>query len=102
MRSFLWTYLQGRNRDADIENGLVDTGDEKGGTNWESSTDTYSLLCLKQLASGKRLYSTGSQFSVLWWPRWWNGGEKEAQKGKDICTQTVDSQSCAVETNTTL
>ena len=28
------TYLQGRNRDADVQNGLVDTvGDKEGGTN---------------------------------------------------------------------
>ena len=33
-----WTYLQGRDRDADIENRLVDTaGKEEDETNWESS-----------------------------------------------------------------
>ena len=56
-----WTYLQGRKRDADVENGLVDTGgDGEGGTNWESSMDIYTLPCVKEIASGKMLYSTGS------------------------------------------
>ena len=34
---YRWTYLQGRNRDADIENGYVDTGfgEGEGGVNWE-------------------------------------------------------------------
>ena len=43
-----WTYLQGRNRDADRENGLVDTmGKVEGGTNWEQSIDTYIQPCIK-------------------------------------------------------
>ena len=33
-------YLQGRNRDADVENRLVDTEREgTGGTDWESSPE---------------------------------------------------------------
>ena len=39
------TYLQGRNRDADVENGLVDMGvrrEGEGETNWKSSTDVYT------------------------------------------------------------
>ena len=43
-----WTYLQGRNRDADVENGLVDTvGEGKSGINSESSTDIYIPPCVK-------------------------------------------------------
>ena len=35
----------GRNRDTEVENGLVDTrGEGEGGTNWESSIDIYTLL----------------------------------------------------------
>ena len=34
---YWWTYLQGRNRIADGENGLVDiVGEEEGGTSWKS------------------------------------------------------------------
>ena len=48
-------------RDADIENGHVDTvGGGEGGTNWEMRIDIYTLPCVKQTASGKLLYSTGS------------------------------------------
>ena len=48
--------MQGRNRDADVENGLVDVGRGGGGEmNWESSIDIYTLPCVKQIASGKLL-----------------------------------------------
>ena len=47
-------------RDADVENGLVDTaGEGESGTNWEIRTDIYTLPRVKQIASGKVLYSTG-------------------------------------------
>ena len=36
--------IWGRNRDADVQNRLVDTVREgEGGMNWESSIDTYTL-----------------------------------------------------------
>ena len=45
---YWWTYLQGRNRDADIENGLVDTaGEGEDGMNWECSIETYTLPYVK-------------------------------------------------------
>ena len=50
-----------RNRGTDMESGFVDTGWEgEGGTNWEGGTDIYTPPCVKQIASGKLLYSTGS------------------------------------------
>ena len=35
-----------KNKDADIEKGHMDTGDGEGkdGMNWESNTDTYTLI----------------------------------------------------------
>ena len=33
---YWWTYLEGRNRDADTENRPVDSGEEEDGTNGES------------------------------------------------------------------
>ena len=49
-------HLQGRNRDADVENGLVDVGRGGGGEmNWKSSIDIHTLPCVKQRASGKLL-----------------------------------------------
>ena len=39
---YWWTYLQGKNRDTDVENWLVDTvGEREGGMNWESSIQIY-------------------------------------------------------------
>ena len=38
----------------------TEEGEGVNGTNWESSIDIYSLLCIKQIASGKLLCSTGS------------------------------------------
>ena len=44
-RWYWWTYLQGSNRDADIENRLADTvGEGEGGTNREISIEIYALL----------------------------------------------------------
>jgi len=40
--------LQGRNRDADIENGHVDMKRGRGvGMNWEIGIDVYTLPCVK-------------------------------------------------------
>ena len=56
--------LQDKNRDEDIENGCADTG---VGMNWEVVIGMYTLPCLKQIASGKLPYSTGSsaQYCVV-------------------------------------
>ena len=53
--------MPGRNRDADLENGCVDmVGGEVGGMNWEIGIDIHTLPCVKQIARGNMLYSTGS------------------------------------------
>ena len=45
---YWWIYLQGRNGDADVENGLVDTvGEGEGGMNCKSSIDIYTLPYVK-------------------------------------------------------
>ena len=66
---YWWAYLQGRNRDADVENRLVDMGEGEGEMNWESSIDICALLSVKQIASGKLLCNTGSSArrSVMAW-----------------------------------
>ena len=35
-------------------------GGGEGGTNWEIRSDINTLLCVKQIASGNLLYSTGT------------------------------------------
>ena len=45
LEKWYWSYLQERNGDADIENGLVDiVAEGKSGMNGESSIDIYTLL----------------------------------------------------------
>ena len=39
-----WTYFQGRNRNADVENGLVDTVGKEGGMKWGSRIDMYTTV----------------------------------------------------------
>ena len=39
--------MQGRNRDEDVENGLVGTAEEgEGGTNWEVGIGMYTPPCV--------------------------------------------------------
>ena len=41
-------------------------GEGEGGTNSKSSTETYTLPCVKQIASGKLLYNTRELNQVLY------------------------------------
>ena len=53
LEKWYWrTYLQSRNRDADVENGkLVGTAEEReSGMDWESRADIYTLPCRGQTA----------------------------------------------------
>ena len=53
--------MQGRNGDADVENGLVDTVRErKSGMNGESSIRIYTVPCVTWRAGKKLLSNTGS------------------------------------------
>ena len=69
----------------------------EGRMNRESNTDAQTLSLVKQIPSGKLLYSTGSsaQCSVMTWGVAWRGG-REAQEGKDTCIQRADSRASLV------
>lgn len=58
-----------QNRDAEVESETdMHTGSRckgTGGTNWERSTDTDTLACAKQTASGELRHSTGAHFGAL-------------------------------------
>jgi len=48
-------------KDTDVEDCLVGTAREgEGARNRDSSTDIYTLPCVKQIANEKLLYNTGS------------------------------------------
>ena len=83
---YRWTYLQGRNRDADLAIRHVDTGSGKGTvgqTGRAALTCTHS--CVKQTASGSCCAAQGARLSsaALWWPRGVGcGGGREVQEGR--------------------
>ena len=60
------------------------------GTDWEIRTDIYTLPCVKQIANGKLLYSTGcsAQCSVMTWKG--GMGVREVQEGRDICIHIAE------------
>ena len=67
--------------------------------NWEIGIDTYTLPCVKWIASGNLLYSTGSyiQYLVITY----NGKESEKEYIY-IYMYIYESLCCIPETNTTL
>ena len=96
--------MQGRNGDADVENGLADTvGEGEGGMNGESRISIYTGLCVKWRSAEKLPCGTGSlaPFSVMTL-RGGMGEGRETQGGGDICLIMADLICCMAETNTTL
>ena len=77
--------MQGRNRDADIENGLHIGWEGEDGMNWESSIDIYTLPCVKQIAGGTCCIAQGAHLDG-----WDGGGGREAQERGDICIHKAD------------
>ena len=61
-------------------------GEREGGTNWEIKIDIYTLPCVKQVASGNLLYSTGSsaQCSVMTQMGGMGGGVRGTSKREGI------------------
>ena len=82
--------MQGSDGDADIENRLVDiAGEGEGVTNLESSTDIYTLPCVKQTANEKLLYNARSSvWCSVMTQKGGMGGGKETQEKVDICMYT--------------
>ena len=76
-KQYWWTYLQGRNRDTDAENGHVDPMRE-GGMKGERNTDICTL---------PDALAQGAQPGALLWPRWlgWGESRREVQEGRNIC-----------------
>ena len=80
--------MQGRNGEADVENGLVDTvGQGKSRRNRESSINVYTLSGLKWIAGEKLLCTT---MNPIWCSvmtsRVGKGERREGKEGVDVCT----------------
>ena len=80
----------------------MDTG--RGEMNWETGLKVCALPCVKQIASGKLLYTAGSsaQCSVMTQRGRVGLGVGERSERGDIGIYTADSLCCTAETNTTL
>ena len=81
---YRWTYLQTRNRNADIKKATVSMGqgrNEMGDWNWR--INIYILPCVKQIASGNLLYSSRSSARCPVTTEGWDGwrGERSKRKG---------------------
>ena len=69
-------------------------GEGEGGTNEDSSMETYILLYVKQMASGHLLYISGNPKLVLYDNLEGCDGVEgglEIQEGGDICIPVADS-----------
>ena len=85
--------MQGRNRDAAIENGHGTWGYGESGTNWEYCTDTHTLPHVNQMTRGKLPYNMGSsaRCPVMTWG--WRVVEREtAEEGYIQLIHTVVRQ----------
>ena len=100
-KRYLWTYMQGRNGEADVENRLVNTtGEGDGGTNGESSTEIYTSPRVKQLEGSccvTRSSAWGSVMTQKGDGMEWQGGSRR----RLICIHMADSHCWTAETNTT-
>ena len=76
-------------------------GEGEGEMHWEIRADINTPSCVKQIASGKWLYGTGSsaQCSVMTYKvgRWRGGGRREVQGRGDICKYTCGGLYFAVQ-----
>ena len=67
--------------------------------NWQSHIDIYTLPCIKQIACGKLLYTTGSwaQCSVMTQQGGMGVSGREAHKGGGMCMHRADPHCCTAE-----
>ena len=69
----------------------------------KNGDNIYTLLCIKQIASGKLLYCTCSlAWCSVMTQRDGMGRWKGGSDGRDICIHGADSLHCTAETNVTL
>ena len=79
-----WTYLQGSNRDTDIQNRLVDTvGKGEGGMNWENSMETDITIC--KIDSKWELVVWYRELNPLFCDKLEGKDGREVPEGGDVC-----------------
>ena len=61
-----WTYLQSRNKGADVANKhTIPRGEGGGGMNWETLIGKCTLACIKQITNESLPYSAGNSTQCL-------------------------------------
>ena len=97
-RWYWWTYLQGSNRDTDIENRLDTVGEAEGGMNWENNGNI-----------DINVYKIDSKWEFAVWhrelnPVLWDSleGWRGVQEEGNMCTPVADSCWFVAETSTIL
>ena len=99
-RQYWWTYLQGSNGDADIENRLVDTG--PGGQMEKTAQKHIQYRMENRRSTGTRCMIQGTQMRLSDNPEGW-GRKREGDSRRRGHTYTyVDSCWCMTEINTIL
>ena len=76
-----WTYLQGRNREAGIEHEHIHKSGKERAEQTESSINTHSPPCVRQMLVGSSGVVPGAQLRALCWPGGvgsggWEGGSR--------------------------
>ena len=76
------TYLQGRNRDTDVEKECVDMGRREVEMIWKGGIHIYTLLCVKWTVSGDKPYSAGNsaQRSAMTQTDGWVGRRSDGEE----------------------
>ena len=97
------TYLQGWNRDADVEDGLwTQQGKGKGWTERAALACAHSHVLHRWPVGSCRVAQGLSRVLCDDLAQWVGRGRREAQEGRHICICIVDSFHCTAHTNTAL
>jgi len=89
-------FFQKRERVTDVENNLMVNKGKRGGINWETGIDIYTLLYIKQITNKDLLYSEGNSIFCN------DPHGKRILKRVDIWLCIAESLCCTPHTNNTV
>ena len=95
-KMYKWTSLQKRERVTDVENNLMVNKEKRGGINWETGIDIYTLLYIKQITNKDLLYNEGNSIFCN------DPYGKRILKRVDIWLRIAESLCCTPHTNNTV